>query len=77
MLSEDDELYKNKEQFGESLETEFIEKEEVLYKKQFHEKIMEIRKEVLHALLHRAKKWIRKKFGAEYEEMQDKDGRIP
>ena len=107
-LSEDDELYKNKEQFGESLETEFIEKEEVLYKKQFHEKIMaalskknprwyeaiilvyymdipqvkvaeimEIRKEVLHALLHRAKKWIRKKFGAEYEEMQDKDGRIP
>lgn len=39
--------------------------------------IMEIRKEVLHALLHRAKKWIRKKFGAEYEEMQDKDGRIP
>lgn len=34
-------------------------------------------KEVLHALLHRAKKWIRKKFGAEYEEMQDKDGRIP
>ena len=29
MLSEDDELYKNKEQFGESLETEFIEKEEV------------------------------------------------
>ena len=27
--------------------------------------------------LHRAKKWIRKKFGAEYEEMQDKDGRIP
>ena len=106
--SEDDELYKNKEQFGESLETEFIEKEEVLYKKQFHEKIMaalskknprwyeaiilvyymdipqvkvaeimEIRKEVLHALLHRAKKWIRKKFGAEYEEMQDKDGRIP
>ena len=86
----------------------FIEKEEVLYKKQFHEKIMaalskknprwyeaiilvyymdipqvkvaeimEIRKEVLHALLHRAKKWIRKKFGAEYEEMQDKDGRIP
>ena len=38
MLSEDDELYKNKEQFGESLETEFIEKEEVLYKKQFHEK---------------------------------------
>lgn len=104
----DDELYKNKEQFGESLETEFIEKEEVLYKKQFHEKIMaalskknprwyeaiilvyymdipqvkvaeimEIRKEVLHALLHRAKKWIRKKFGAEYEEMQDKDGRIP
>ena len=108
VLSEDDELYKNKEQFGESLETEFIEKEEVLYKKQFHEKIMaalskknprwyeaiilvyymdipqvkvaeimEIRKEVLHALLHRAKKWIRKKFGAEYEEMQDKDGRIP
>lgn len=60
VLSEDDELYKNKEQFGESLETEFIEKEEVL-----------------HALLHRAKKWIRKKFGAEYEEMQDKDGRIP
>ena len=84
VLSEDDELYKNKEQFGESLETEFIEKEEVLYKKQFHEKIMaalskknprwyeaiilvyymdipqvkvaeimEIRKEVLHALLHR------------------------
>lgn len=40
VLSEDDELYKNKEQFGESLETEFIEKEEVLYKKQFHEKIM-------------------------------------
>ena len=39
--------------------------------------MMEIRKEVLHALLHRAKKWIRKKFGAEYEEMQDKDGRIP
>ena len=108
VLSEDDELYKNKEQFGESLEAEFIEKEEVLYKKQFHEKIMaalskknprwyeaiilvyymdipqvkvaeimEIRKEVLHALLHRAKKWIRKKFGAEYEEMQDKDGRIP
>ena len=33
--------------------------------------IMEIRKEVLHALLHRAKKWIRKKFGAEYEEMQN------
>ena len=94
VLSEDDELYKKKE--------------EVLYKKQFHEKIMaalskknprwyeaiilvyymdipqvkvaeimEIRKEVLHALLHRAKKWIRKKFGAEYEEMQDKDGRIP
>lgn len=26
VLSEDDELYKNKEQFGESLETEFIEK---------------------------------------------------
>ena len=23
------------------------------------------------------RKWIRKKFGAEYEEMQDKDGRIP
>ena len=93
---------------AEDIETEFIEKEEVLYKKQFHEKIMaalskknprwyeaiilvyymdipqvkvaeimEIRKEVLHALLHRAKKWIRKKFGAEYEEMQDKDGRIP
>jgi len=32
VLSEDDELYKNKEQFGESLETEFIEKEEVYTK---------------------------------------------
>lgn len=32
--------------------------------------MMGVRKEVLHALLHRAKKWIRKKFGAEYEEMQ-------
>lgn len=83
VLSEDDELYKNKEQFGESLETEFIEKEEVIlvYYMDIPQvkvaEIMEIRKEVLHALLHRAKKWIRKKFGAEYEEMQDKDGRIP
>ena len=31
--------------------------------------IMGIRVEVLHSLLHRAKKWIRKKYGVEYEEM--------
>lgn len=101
MLSEDDELYKNNDQFGDSLETEYLKNEINLYKKEFHNKIMSalsqknprwyeavmlvyymevpqvkasemmgVRKEVLHALLHRAKKWIRKKFGAEYEEMQ-------
>jgi len=29
---------------------------------------MEISIEVLHSLLYRARKWIRKKFGVEYEE---------
>ena len=31
--------------------------------------IMGIRVEVLHSILHRAKKWIKKKYGVEYEEM--------
>lgn len=31
--------------------------------------IMGIRLQVLHSLLHRAKKWIRKKYGVEYEEI--------
>ena len=31
--------------------------------------IMGIRVQTLHSLLHRAKKWIRKKYGVEYEEM--------
>lgn len=32
--------------------------------------LMGIRLEVLHSLLHRAKKWIKKKYGTEYEEME-------
>ena len=35
--------------------------------------IMDIRLGVLHAVLHRAKKWIAKTYGAEYEEMIRKD----
>lgn len=31
--------------------------------------IMGIRTEVLHSMLHRARKWIKKKYGAEYEEI--------
>lgn len=31
--------------------------------------MMGIRIEVLHSMLHRAKRWIKKKYGAEYEEM--------
>lgn len=34
---------------------------------------MGIRLEVLHSLLHRAKKWIKKKYGTEYEEMNRED----
>lgn len=35
--------------------------------------LMGIRLEVLHSLLHRAKKWIKKKYGTEYEEMNRED----
>ena len=35
--------------------------------------MMGIRLGVLHSLLHRAKKWIKKTYGAEYEEMNRKD----
>ena len=35
--------------------------------------IMDIRLGVLHSLLHRAKKWIRKTYGVEYEEMNRKE----
>ena len=31
--------------------------------------LMGIRVETLHSMLHRAKKWINKKYGAEYDEM--------
>lgn len=31
--------------------------------------MMGIRVQTLHAMLHRMKKWIRKKYGVEYEEM--------
>ena len=36
-------------------------------------KMMGVRLSVLHSLLHRAKKWIKKNYGAEYEEMSRKD----
>lgn len=35
--------------------------------------IMDIRLGVLHSILHRAKKWIRKTYGVEYEEMNRKE----
>ena len=35
--------------------------------------MMDIRLGVLHSLLHRAKKWIRKTYGVEYEEMNRKE----
>ncbi len=35
--------------------------------------MMGIRLNVLHSILHRAKRWIRKTYGAEYEEMNRKD----
>ena len=36
--------------------------------------MMGIRLSVLHSILHRAKKWINKTYGAEYEEMKKQDG---
>lgn len=35
--------------------------------------LMGVRLQVLHSLLHRAKNWIRKKYGTEYEEMNRED----
>ena len=35
--------------------------------------MMGVRLQVLHSILHRAKKWIAKTYGAEYEEMTDPD----
>ena len=35
--------------------------------------MMDIRLGVLHSILHRAKKWIRKTYGVEYEEMNRKE----
>lgn len=80
----EDELQKQRLELHEKIFTNLMEKNErwydaivlVYYMEMPQAKaaeLMGIRLEVLHSLLHRAKKWIKKKYGTEYEEMNRED----
>ena len=80
----EDELQKQRLELHEKIFTNLMEKNErwydaivlVYYMEMTQAKaaeLMGIRLEVLHSLLHRAKKWIKKKYGTEYEEMNRED----
>lgn len=80
----EDELQKQRLELHEKIFTNLMEKNErwydaivlVYYMEMPQAKaaeLMGIRLEVLHSLLHRAKKWIKKKYGMEYEEMNRED----
>lgn len=80
----EDDLQKQRLELHEKIFTNLMEKNErwydaivlVYYMEMPQAKaaeLMGIRLEVLHSLLHRAKKWIKKKYGTEYEEMNRED----
>lgn len=80
----EDELQKQRLELHEKIFTNLMEKNErwydaivlVYYMEMPQAKaaeLMGIRLEELHSLLHRAKKWIKKKYGTEYEEMNRED----
>ena len=67
----EDELQKQRLELHEKIFTNLMEKNERWYDAIVL--VYYIRLEVLHSLLHRAKKWIKKKYGTEYEEMNRED----
>ena len=80
----EDDLQKQRLELHEKIFTNLMEKNErwydaivlVYYMEMPQAKaaeLMGVRLEVLHSLLHRAKKWIKKKYGTEYEEMNRED----
>ena len=84
MKDMEDDLQKQRLELHEKIFTNLMEKNErwydaivlVYYMEMPQAKaaeLMGIRLEVLHSLLHRAKKWIKKKYGTEYEEMNRED----